>query len=48
MLSGLSEGSPNRAASSAGILNLTQMDGDECSLYSISASARAVSNGIDQ
>src|SRR5277367_6625893 len=48
MLSGLSEGSPKRAASEAGTENRTQIEGEEWSLYSISASARAVSNGIDQ
>src|SRR5690606_31308194 len=46
--SGLSEGSPKRFASSSGTGNFTQIDGETCSLYSISASASAVSNGIDQ
>src|SRR5690606_6987712 len=46
--SGLSEGSPNFCASASGTGNFTQIEGDTCSLYSISASASAVSKGIDQ
>ena len=44
----MSVGRPKRAASSGGTLNRTQTEGDECSLYSTSASASAVSKGIDQ
>ena len=48
MLRGLSEGRPKRAASASGTLKRTQIEGEECSLYSTSASASAVSKGIDQ
>ena len=48
MKSGLSAGRPNFLASAAGTGNLTQIDGLTWSLYSISASASAVLNGIDQ
>ena len=48
MATGLPAGRSNLAASEAGTGNFTQMEGEVCSLYSISASARAVANGIDQ
>ena len=47
-LRGLLVGKLNFFASDSGIGNLTQIEGEICSLYSISASAKAVSKGIDQ
>ena len=48
MKRGLSVGRPNFAASAAGTANFTQMAMEVWSLYSISASASAVSKGMDQ
>lgn len=47
-LRGFSLGNPRALPSSAGTANLTQIEGEMWSLYSISASASAVSKGMLQ